>query len=300
VPGSGGSDPSDSSSDVARAAAAALAALTEAAEPRPSPIPTAGEAAGEPTEEGLRQSGRPMSSAPGQVDPLPGDGASVDRAERLAALTAALGRSARTAGVGALGSGRWLAETVVDLGGHIPVREHEVLSARHGDVSGDPLADSLIRTAGRASASVGAAAGALLAAQELIPLTWLTVPLELAIETALVAGLEMKLAGELQSAYGHPVAPAGSARAYALARTWADRRGVGPADLVGGVPGVAEILGFGARNELIRLVRRRLIRRVSVNLSQLAPVLVGAAAGAAVNGRATRQFGETVRSTLRP
>jgi hypothetical protein len=115
-----------------------------------------------------------------------------------------------------------------------------------------------------------------------------------------VAGLEMKLVGELHAAYGHAVAPAGSARAYALARTWADRRGVSTVDLIGGTAGVAEILGLGARNELIRLVRRRLLRRVSVNLSQLAPVLVGAAAGAAVNGRATRRFGEAVRTTVRP
>jgi hypothetical protein len=223
-----------------------------------------------------------------------------ERLERIATLTAALGRSARTAGVGAVSSGRWLAETVVDAGGHIPVREAPILSARHDDLAGDDLADALIRTASRASASVGAAAGAVLAAQELVPVTWLTVPLELAIETALIAGLEMKLIGELQSAYGHPVAPAGTARAYSLARTWAGGRGVTPAQLVDGAPGMAEMLGLGARNELIRLVRRRLVRRAGVSLTALGPVLVGAAAGAAVNARTTRQFGETVRRTLRP
>jgi hypothetical protein len=275
VPGFDGSD------DVAEAAAATLSALTEAAEV--GPAAQASPAGG--TVDTSELAGRPASRA---------------AADRLAALTAALGRSARTAGVGALGSGRWLAETVVDVGGHIPVRDHQVLSARHRDVTGDELADSLIRSAGRASASVGAAAGALLTVQELLPPTWLTVPLEMAVETALVAGLEMKLVGELQAVYGQPVAPAGSARAYTLARAWVDRRGVSPVILASGAAGVAEILGLGARNELIRVVRRRLLRRASVNLSQLAPMLVGAATGAAVNGRATRQFGETVKGSLRP
>jgi hypothetical protein len=285
---------SESPDEVARAASAALAALTAAAES----APVTGQAT-TGTGEVRSETGAPTGGAPDGGERRAGEEAD-DGAARLAVLTAALGRSARAAGVGALGSGRWLAETVVDVSGHIPVREHDVLLARHGEVSGDPLADALIRTAARASASVGAAAGALLAAQELVPLTWLTVPLELAIETALVAGLEMKLVGELHAVYGHPVAPAGSARAYALARTWADRRGVSTTDLIGGTPGVAEILGLGARNELIRLVRRRLLRRASVNLSHLAPVLLGAAAGAAVNQRATRQFGEAVRGTLRP
>jgi hypothetical protein len=271
----------DAPDEVAEATAAALSALTTAAEAARTDEPPAGRAAA-------------------GTDPPPGPPDDRAARDRLVALTSALGRSARAAGVGALGSGRWLAETVVDAGGHIPVREHEVLSARHQHVSGDPLADALIRTAARASASVGAAAGALLAVQELLPPAWLTVPVEMAVETALIAGLEMKLVGELQAAYGRPVPPAGSARAYALARTWADRRGVSPALLAAGAPGMAEILGIGARNELIRLVRRRLLRRASVNLSQLAPMLVGAATGAAVNSRATRQFGETVRASLRP
>jgi hypothetical protein len=272
---------SDASDDVAMVAAATLSALTEAAEDGSTGRPSTGRG----TVEGSLLAGRPVPRA---------------AVDRLAALTAALGRSARTAGVGALGSGRWLAETVVDVGGHIPVRDHEVLSARHRDVTGDQLADSLIRTASRASASVGAAAGALLTVQELLPPAWLTVPIEMAVETALVAGLEMKLVGELQAVYGHPVAPAGTARAYTLARAWVDRRGVTPAILASGAAGVAEILGLGARNELIRVVRRRLLRRASVNLSQLAPMLVGAATGAAVNGRATSQFGETVKGSLRP
>jgi hypothetical protein len=58
--------------------------------------------------------------------------------------------------------------------------------------------------------------------------------------------------------------------------------------------GLADALGRGTRNELIRLVRRRLATRMGRNLSTLAPLFVGAVAGAEVNRRATRALGEAV------
>jgi hypothetical protein len=218
---------------------------------------------------------------------------------RLASLTAALGRSARSAGTGAVASGQWLAQTVVDLGGQLPVRSPEALSMRYGVVIGDGLDEALIKSAARASASIGAAAGTLVAAEELLPPAWLMVPLEILVETALVASVEMKLIGELHEVYAQPVVEPPGLRAYALGRAWAERRGVGPALLVSGSPALAGTLGYQARREVIRLVRRRVVRRAGVNLSGLAPFLIGAAAGAALNGRATRILGEAVREDLR-
>jgi hypothetical protein len=58
--------------------------------------------------------------------------------------------------------------------------------------------------------------------------------------------------------------------------------------------GLSDALGRGTRNELIRLVRRRVLARLGRNLSTLAPLFVGAAAGAEVNRRATRALGEAV------
>jgi hypothetical protein len=220
-------------------------------------------------------------------------------AARLGSLTKAVGRSARSAGAGAVASGQWLAQTVVDLGEQLPVRGPDVLVARYGGLHGDALAEALIRAAARASASVGATAGAVVAAEELLPPAWLMVPLEILVETALVAGVEMKLIGELHEVYGQPVVEAPGQRAYALGRAWAERRGVGPALLVSGSPALAGTLGHQARSEVIRLVRRRLVRRAGVNLSGLAPFLVGAAAGAALNAHATRRLGEAVQKDLR-
>jgi hypothetical protein len=219
--------------------------------------------------------------------------------KRLAGLSTTVGRSARSAGAGAVASGQWLAQVVVDLAGQLPVRRHDALIARYGALSADALAEALITAAARASASVGATAGAVLAAEELLPPGWLMVPLEILVETALVAGVEMKLIAELHEVYGQPVVEAPGPRAYALGRAWAERRGVGPTMLVSGTPALAGPLGHQARREVIRLVRRRLMRRAGANLSGLAPFLVGAAAGAALNSRATRRLGEAVSKDLR-
>lgn len=254
----------DDEVDVAGEAAAVLASLTEAAE-------TGG-------------AHRPDSTA----------------LARFASLTTAVGRSARAAGAGAVASGQWLAQTVVDLGEQLPIRERATLAVRYGVLTSDQMAEELIRAAARASGSVGAMAGAVVAAEELLPPAWVMVPLEILVETALVAGVEMKLIGELHEVYGRPVTAAHGSRAYLLGRAWAERRGVGPAMLVAGTPALAGPLGHEARKEVVRLVRRRLVRRAGANLSSLAPLFVGAAAGAALNARASRRLGEAVQKDLRP
>jgi hypothetical protein len=211
----------------------------------------------------------------------------------LARLTKGLAESARFAGARAVASGRWLAEVVVDNAPRIPVRDLETLRLHHGGVSGAALAGELIRTASRTSATVGAAAGALMSAEELAPPAWVALPLELMVETLAVAAVEMKLVAELHEVYGRPVPGATSERAAAIVRAWAERRGV-TADLLTRPGAVSDVLGRGTRNELIRIVRRRLLQRAGRNLSSLAPMLIGAVAGAEVNRRATRNLGEAV------
>jgi uncharacterized protein (DUF697 family) len=211
----------------------------------------------------------------------------------LARLTKALAGSAKVAGARAVASGRWLAEQLVDNAPRIPVRDLRTLQAHHGGLSGAALAGELIRTASRASAAVGGAAGALMSAEELAPPTWVALPLELMVETLAVAAVEMKLVAELHEVYGRPVPGSSTERATAIVRAWAERRGVTP-DLLARPGAVSDVLGRGTRNELIRIVRRRLLQRAGRNLSSLAPMLVGAVAGAEVNRRATRSLGEAV------
>lgn len=220
----------------------------------------------------------------------------LDRAERgrlLARLTALLAGGAREAGARAALTGRWLADVVADLAPSVPVRDLASLRAAHGGLSGDALAEALVRTASVATAGVGAAGGALAALQHAAPPTLLAAPLQLAAETVAVVAVELKLVAELHVVYGRaPVAPPADVAAAYLA-AWAAKRGIDPA---AGLPGLQVLLGAAARQQL----RRRVARRLGRNLSTLAPLLAGAVAGAELNRRETRSLGEALVAQLRP
>ncbi|MCU1460043.1 MAG: hypothetical protein JWO37_118 [Acidimicrobiales bacterium] len=202
--------------------------------------------------------------------------------------------SMKAAGAAAVVSGRWLADTAVAVAPHIPIRDLATLTAHHGGLEGAELAEALIRNAARVTAAIGAATGAMAAAEELSPPAWVAIPAELVVETLAIAAIEMKLIAELQEAYHQPVTGAPSVRGLELARAWADRRGVRPADLASSDRGLGDLLGRGTRNEVMRLVRRRMARRTARNLAALAPFLAGAVAGAEINRRSTRSLGGAV------
>jgi uncharacterized protein (DUF697 family) len=208
-------------------------------------------------------------------------------------LMAIVRRSAKDAGAKALASGKWLAEALLDTAPRIPIRNRSLLQTHFPGLDGPELAAELIRTASRSSAAVGAASGALMGAEELAPPAWITIPFELVVETLAVAAIEMKLVAELHEVYGRPVTGSAGDRALSLVRAWAERRGVTPAVLAAS-GGLGETLGRSTRNEVIRLARRRVLRRLGRNLTSLAPLLAGAVAGAEVNRRATRSLGEAV------
>lgn len=225
-----------------------------------------------------------------ELDEVLSGGASPSNMVKLART---LGRSAKAAGAGAVASGRWLAEWAVDNAPRIPIRDQVTLVADHGGLVGRPLADELIRKASRASAAVGAATGAVMSAEELLPPAWVSLPVELMVETLAVAAIEMKLVGELHEAFGHPVPGSPGQRGTSLVRAWAERRGVTAAAMAS-TAGFTEIFGQGTRKEIVRLVRRRLLRRMGRNLATVGPFLAGAATGAEVNRRATRSLGDAV------
>jgi len=201
--------------------------------------------------------------------------------------------SMRTAGAGAVGGGRWLAETVLDLVPHIPVRDLDTLRAHHHGRTGEALAAELIRNAARATAIIGAATGAIAAAEEFTPPAWITLPVELVLETLVVAAIEMKLVAELHEVFGRPVPGHGRERALILARSWADRRGITTSTFTTG-GGLNEVLGRGARAEAMRVLRRRMMRRTLRSTTSLAPFLIGAVAGSQLNRRATITIGNAI------
>jgi len=201
--------------------------------------------------------------------------------------------SMRAAGGRSVATGRWFAEVVLAAAPHLPARDLATLRAHHGGRSGRELADALIRNASRTTATMGAVAGGVVGAEELVPPAWLALPAELVVETLAVVAVEMKLVAELQAVYGRPVTGSPAERGVAVAKAWAERRGVTARELVQ-AGGLGQMLGRSTRREVTRLLQRRLAGRALRNLPTLAPLLAGAVAGAEINRRATRSLGEAV------
>jgi hypothetical protein len=214
-----------------------------------------------------------------------------DRAGLLRRLTAALGGSARRAGASAVASGRWLADSVVDLAPHVPVRDLATLRAHHDGLTADALADALVAAAARATGAVGAAGGVLSSVEMTAPPLLLSSPLQLAAETLAVVAIELKLVAELHEVYGQAPPGTPAVRAAAYLGAWTRRRGLDPA---GETPGMTAVVSGAARREL----RRRLARRVGSNATTMLPFFAGAVAGASLNSRETRRLGRRVSTDL--
>jgi hypothetical protein len=185
----------------------------------------------------------------------------------------------------------WVGDAVVDIAPRIPLRSLETLRAHYPGLTDQEIADRLVRTAGRASAGIGALGGGVTSVQWLAPPALLTAPVVLAAETVAVVAVEIKLIGELQELYGQSVQGSVAQRGLSLLQAWAGRRGV---NLL--VPGrsVTVVLGTAARHEL----RDRLVRRFGRNLTTLGPLLTGAAVAALLNRRATLRLAVEVRRDL--
>jgi hypothetical protein len=232
-----------------------------------------------------------LSEAIGELTEHPADRHALVRvAERLS-------KSARAAGVGPVANGKWLADVLVQSAEHIKVRDIETLSRHHNGLGGAALAEEVVRNATRASAAVGAVSGALISAGQFAPPAWLAVPFELLLDTLVVAAIEVKLVAELHEVYGVSIPGNGQAKTMTLVRAWAERRGIDPRELLL-QGGVSRQFGRTAREQLMKAVRRRLVRSMGRNLSALAPLFAGAVAGAEVNRRSTRGLGETVLNDL--
>lgn len=218
--------------------------------------------------------------------------------QALARVVGLARSSMRAAGARSVATGRWLADAVLDAAPHLPIRDLATLRAHHGDLEGPALAEALIRSATRTTAGMGAAMGAAAAAHEMFPPTWVAIPAELVVETLAVVAVEMKLVAELHEVHGRPVTGTPAHRGLVLARSWAERRGVSVRSLAE-PGGMAQMLGRTTRREVVKLLQRRLTRRGVNSLAAVAPFLIGAAAGAALNGKATRSLGEAVDRDLR-
>jgi hypothetical protein len=212
------------------------------------------------------------------------------RGRLLGRLARLLGQSARRAGAAGIGRGRWLADVMIATAPHIPIRDLDTLSEHHHGLSGEELADSVVRVAANATTTVGAAAGALAAAEFAAPPLLLTVPAQLAAETLVVAAIEVKMIAELHEVYGVRVDGSGTVRGAAFLTAWGRQRGINPLE----AGSFTSALGSAAKAAL----RKRLLRTLGRSLTTLGPFLTGAAAGAVLNRTATKSLAAAVRLDL--
>ena len=222
-----------------------------------------------------------------------------DRQRLAAAFSKAASSGARLAGRGTRAAGRrlgvvrqgadsgtgWLAGQVTAMAPRLRVRNQAALRAQFPGQSAEEIADALIDGAAHASAAAGGVAG-VWAVLPALP----AFPAEVAAETLVLVGIEIKLIAELHEAYGTPAPGKLPERMSAYVAAWAHRRGVFM------IPGG---LVMATGSPLARLLRRRLAARAGRSAFSLAPLLTGAAAGAYFNSRETRRLGQAVRRDLR-
>src|SRR5216110_1669723 len=129
-----------------------------------------------------------------------------ERRRVMSAFTRAVTSSARAAGRGTRAVRRragdgigWLADQVVAMAPRLRVRNQAALQAQFPGRSPDEIADALIDGAARAAAAAGGAAG-MASALPVLP----ACPAEIAAETLVLVGIELKLVAELHEAYGSP------------------------------------------------------------------------------------------------
>ncbi|WP_052069761.1 hypothetical protein [Streptacidiphilus albus] len=182
----------------------------------------------------------------------------------------------------------YLVTTLMDTAPRIPVRDLAALRAQHPDaLTPEDLADRLTSGAAKAAATVGAGVGA--AAMLPVPPA---MTVEIASEVVGVAAVEVKLIAELYAVYGQPVPGNGARRTGAYLAVWGHRRGLDlsrPASVAALTGGV----------ELRRQLRKRIFRSGLRSLPTLAPMMVGAAAGAVLNRRDTLKLAAEIRRDLR-
>ena len=214
-----------------------------------------------------------------------------DRARAMVRLSSIVGARARRTGARAVASGRMLADLLLDALPHIRIRDVDTLVEHHHGLTGEQLADALVRNATFTTAGIGAAGGAVAAAEwAALPLL-VTVPIEVVVETIAVAAVEVKLVAELHGVYGIEVPGTGSQRITAFAGSWAGRRGIDPLKPWT----IPNVLGIAGRQQLGKCM----IGRFARNLGTVIPFLVGAAIGASVNSNETKKLAAQMRADLR-
>ena len=149
----------------------------------------------------VERAGQAPDALPEQVAELVGEVAEAPTPSWRRRLTREFsrlaGRSGRTGWRGMRSGGRWLTAEVLAMAPRLPVRDQQRLREQFPGLGPEELAEALIHGAGRAAAVVGAGAGAAM----VLPLP--SAPVEIAVETLALVGIEIKLVAELHLSLIH-------------------------------------------------------------------------------------------------
>ena len=170
----------------------------------------------------------------------------------------------------------------------LPVRDAARLRAAYPGSSDEEIAAALVARAARLTAGIGAATGGLAAAHWIAPPSLLACPLELGVETVLIAAVEVVLSASCTNCTAGAPGDA-RARGAAYLAGWSAQR-------------AARARPASARSSAprgLRTLRRRVGRRLVRNVPTAAPLLLGAALAGRGNRRATETLAERVLRDLR-
>jgi hypothetical protein len=214
-----------------------------------------------------------------------------DRSKALLRFATLLGDRTRRLGARVLAGGRPMADLVLELAPHLPIRDLAKLREHFDGRFGEELADGLVEIAMRETATVGMAGGAVAAAEWAATPTLVAVPIQILAETVAVALIEIKLVAELHAVYQVPIPGNAAQRGVSYVVAWAGRRGIDPC----APTRIPVALGIVGRRE----IAHRLGGRMARNLGTLAPMLLGAVIGARWNRSETKRLALDIRADLR-
>jgi hypothetical protein len=233
---------------------------------------------------GVGDDERGLSASP---EALPRQGTDRPGASAATRRLAVVRQGVRRSGQSARAAIGYLADRIIENAPRVPVRDLDALRAQFPGLSPEQLADKLVAGAANATATVGAGVGA--AAMLPVPPA---MPTELAAEITGVAAIELKLIAELYEVYG--LRPPGTLkeRSTVYLAAWSEERGID-------VTKPSTYKNVAANGGLKRELRQQIMKRTIRNLPNLLPFMVGAAVGAVINRRDTRQLAVRIRKDLR-
>jgi hypothetical protein len=173
----------------------------------------------------------------------------------------------------------------------LAIRDRAALLALYPGFEVDEIARRLIARAVKNSGRIGIGGGLVASVQYAMPPSLLGTPAKITAETAAIALIEIRLTAELHALYGIEIPGTVREKASLWVTAWARGTAITAQER-------ADYLA-AVRRLAAHRVRRKLVGRGRRNLLMMAPFMVGAALGRAINRRQTRFFARRMHASIK-